>query len=259
MSHEELISPDFLQIFVLVFVRLGIMSIVLPAALSQSLPIRFRIALTAIISFLVVLPKQAMLSNNMNVGFPIAVYQEVLLGLSLAMAASCFFYAFQMSGQLVSQMTGGSLVHPTAAVGSGSSAPLGTFFMLIAMGVFLISGNHRSVIDVVLNSVTEFPPGVGWRIDNSLEFLVKLLDFAFRVTIRIAAPIVICLVGTTLVMGLLAKLVSYFGFFTVGLSMNALVLIVTLLFSISAIVLVTSTQMRDIVDLVTNLFQLLRP
>lgn len=256
--HPEIISPDLLKIFTLVFVRLGIVTIVLPAGIALVVPIRWRITLAAFVSLLVALPKQEILSSGMNVELPVAIFQEALLGLSLAMMISCFFFAFQMAGQLISQITGGSLVHPTAA-SPANATPLGTLFMLHAVVLFLATGSHRSVVDVVLNSVTDFPPGVGWRIENSLAFLIDILDFSFRVAIHISAPIVFCLIGTTLFMSLLAKLVSYFGFFTIGLSINTLVALLTLLICIPAIVLLTRTFSQEAVELTTHVFQYARP
>lgn len=161
-----------------------------------------------------------------------AVGRELSLGLIMGLAIYALSGGLQLAGQLLGQMSGLSLAEVFDPDLGGEAPLLGRLFELVAIAVFLLIGGHRQVLAAVLDTFAWMPPGQAGLIHGLFDTFVQILTQSFVLGIRAAAPVLVALLLATLILGLISRAWPQWNTLTVGLSLNALVLLAMLSISL---------------------------
>jgi len=216
------ISPAQLQLFFLVFVRLGAIIVFLPVFSSTTIPILFKIGLTFAVSFALypMLSLAAVPETIHPLGFGLSIAAEILLGMMIGFILKIVLSGFQMAGQLAGYQMGMALANVMDPSTSEQIPLLAQFNNLLALLVLLAVNAHHWFIQTIVESFTLLPP-LGTNLHNGVfRDLIYLTGTMFVIAIKVGAPVVVALLLVSVSFGLVARTVPQMNVFIVAMPLK---------------------------------------
>jgi flagellar biosynthetic protein FliR len=207
------------MVFTLVLARTGALVMTAPIFSTQSLPRRVR-GLLAVAMSLLVTP--AFLGTSMPAVENMAEYGRMLASEALA-------------GQIVSQLSGLSLAEVFSPGFEEDVSVFSQLFYFITLAVFVAVGGHRIMTEALLDTFAAAPPGHAGLGTNFVDVLVRILTQSFALGIRAAAPLMVALLLSNLVLGLISRTLPQINVIAVGFSVNSLLALALLFLSVGAV------------------------
>ncbi len=225
------------MVFTLVIARTGALVMTAPIFSTQSLPRRVR-ALIAVMMSLLVTP--AFLNTSMPAIEDMGSYgrmlaSEALVGLLLGFGMNILFSGIQVAGQIVSQLSGLSLAEVFSPGFDDDVSVFSQLFYFVTLAVFVAVGGHRIMTEALLDTFTMAPPGQASLGSNFVDVLVNVLTQSFALGIRAAAPLMVALLLSNLVLGLISRTLPQINVIAVGFSVNALLGLALLFLSVGMV------------------------
>ncbi len=156
----------------------------------------------------------------------IAIAREGMIGLLIGSTIQLIITGLQLGGELITSTGGmqlGDAVDPTTR----SSMPaLAKFVGLLVSAVMLSAGGHRILLGVLVDSYVALPPGNVSFHAPMLDLVVEQLTAGLTAGIRVSGPVVAALLLSNLVTGLVSRTLPQINVLAIGLSINALALLV---------------------------------
>jgi flagellar biosynthetic protein FliR len=214
-----------LQMFFLIFLRVGAILMSMPIFKSKSIPVLFKfgLALAASIILFPLLDLKAfpVLTNLGN--FAVGAIGEILLGITIGMAVNLIFVGLQMAGQISGYQMGLALARvmdPSA----GQQVPLlAQFFQLFAFLIFLSINAHHWFLMALADSFQLVPP-FGFKISGSLiGHLMHIAGNMFVIAIKVGAPVIAALLLTSVAFGLIARTVPQMNVLFVAMPLKIII------------------------------------
>lgn len=139
------------------------------------------------------------------ISLAILVIREILVGFSLSLLSQVIFAAIEFCGQLVSMQMGlsmASMLDPDA----GQQTPdIATLQGLLGMLLFMTLGVHHVFIRAIIESYDLIPVGA-WHISGGLiHFIISAVFGLFVLAIKLAAPVMVSILGADVVLGIMAR------------------------------------------------------
>jgi flagellar biosynthesis protein FliR len=240
--------------FVLVLARIGALMLTAPLFGHSALPRRIR-GLLAISLSVLVLPMQLGLP-------PVGVRDlldllrlvagEMLLGLLLGMGVRLLFTAVQLTGQLISQLSGMSLAD---VFSPGFEADVPIFSQLLfylTLAVMVCLGGHRMIVEALLDTYVLLPPGQAVLSGDFVDVSSTILTQSLALGIRAGAPIMTALLLSTLVLGLVTRTLPQINIIAIGFNLNALLTLAGLFLTIGTIAWTLQEQTEQTLQLILD-------
>ncbi len=223
--------------FVLVLARVGSMVMVAPIFSTRAAPMQFR-ALLAVTITLLVTPLLASTTSAQIEHLLIflrTLALESLVGLLLGLGVMFLMSGIQLTGQIVSQMSGAAMANVFDPTLDNTVSMFSQLLYFLAMAMFVLLGGHRIMIEAVLDTYTWLPPGQAMFGASYVEVLTSILGQSFLLGIRTAAPAMVALLLSTLLLGLIGRTLPQINIIAVGFSVNTLLALGIMSFSVGAI------------------------
>jgi flagellar biosynthetic protein FliR len=208
--------------FMLVLSRVAGIFAALPVFGGHSLPLRikvitiFMITLVCFPTLSVVLPQVP--SDAFS--FALLVFGEVMIGLTLAFITQIIFAAVEFSGQIIGMQMGltiASILDPSRGAQTQIMSVVQTLFATL---LFLSLNIHHLFIRAIMDSFKVIPLG-GWHLSGELvNFLVTRTADIFIIGIRLAAPVMVALLLTTVALGIMARAFPQMNIFMISMPLN---------------------------------------
>ena len=231
----ELHVADVL-LFLLVLARIGTLVAIAPVFGSAAVPLRLRAALALALALLVVpleLAKAPSLPDSWS-AYLVVAGAEALVGLVLGLGVLVLFSAVQVSGRLISQMSGMQLAE-VFDPGFETSVPVFSQLMFyVTLAVFVSMGGHRHVLEALLDTFVWLPVGQGEFSQSITAAMTSVLTQSFVLGIRAAAPAMVALLLATLILGLAGRTLPQLNVMSLGFGASAAVALVVLGVSLGA-------------------------
>ena len=228
------ISLPQLQLFFLVFLRVGAVLMSIPVFDSKSIPLFFKIALAFTTSMalfpILELEPLPLITNFFAMG--VSVAGEILLGLVIGFSVKLIFAGIQLAGQLAGYQMGMALANVMDPSSSQQVPLLAQFNNLIALLIFITINAHYWFIRALAHSFQLVPP-LNVNFSGSLmEHLIKMSGNMFVIGIQIGAPVIAALLITSVAFGLIARTVPQMNVFIVAMPLKIAVGLLFLGFSL---------------------------
>jgi flagellar biosynthetic protein FliR len=219
---ESYLTSRFI-IFTLVLARTGALIATAPIFGSLALPRQVR-AFLAVAITLLVLPLHVggslpPVQNTFELGRLMA--GEVITGLLLGLGMNIFFSGIQVAGQIVSQMSGMSLADVFNPGFDEDVSVFSQLFYFLTLAVFVAIGGHRMMMGALLDTFAIAPPGHANLGDNVAEVIANVATQSFTLGIRAAAPLLVALLLSTIVLGLISRTLPQINIIAVGFGINS--------------------------------------
>ena len=184
------------------------------------------------------------------VSLSVLLGREAALGLALGLAITIFFSGLQLSGTISGQMSGLQLAEVFDPNFDNSVPVFGQFLDLIAMAVFIALNGHRRVTSALLDTFRWRPPGSDDFPLSIVETLTAVTAESFIIGIRAAAPVMIALMLSVVILGLISRTVPQLNVFAVGFNINTTLVLAILTFSLATLTVVVEQRADAILEAV---------
>ena len=231
----ELVTQEVFALL-LIFVRTGGAFMVLPGLAEAYVAPRVRLLLALAVSVVLAVPlgpsMPALPAAPLELGRLLG--GELLLGLFLGAIARMAFAALHVAGTTLAYQSGLA----AAAIFDPNEATQGTlpgnFLTTTALLLLFVTDSHHLLLQALAASYAGLPAGGAPPLGDMAELLARLLDQAFAVGLRIAAPLLLVSLLMSLGMGVLNRLMPTFQVFFIALPLQLLVAFATLMLSFAA-------------------------
>ena len=205
-------------------VRIGAMLVAAPMFSSRQVPVRFRLMLMLLITWMVIplLPPMPAADVLSHTGFMIML-QQVLIGVVMGFILQMVFGALIFGGQVVAYSTGlgfASMVDPQ----NGVQVPvIAQFYLILATLLFLLSNGHLLAIELLADSFQSLPVAVDGITRNGLLEVVAWGSRMFAGGLLISLPIVGAMLMVNMGMGVVMRAAPQLNIFSVGFPVTMLI------------------------------------
>lgn len=199
------------------FMRIGAMFIAAPIFGTRSIPVRIRILLAMLVSWILlpVLPTPPAIDLISAQALLISV-QQILIGLSMGFILQMVFSAFVIAGQSIAMGMGlgfASVVDPQ----NGVQVPVvSQVFLVTVTLIFLALNGHLLLIELVAESFRTLPIGVDGPSRDGLWQLVIWGGQMFAGGVLVALPTVAALLLVNIAFGVTSRAAPQLNIFAVG-------------------------------------------
>jgi flagellar biosynthetic protein FliR len=242
---------DHLVLGVLVMTRLSTLLMAMPAV-GVGVPKRVR-AFLALLLTILLLPPVAVATaadtlpriDNL-VELAIAVAREGLIGLLIGATVQLIITGMQLGGEAITSTGGmqlGDAIDPTS---SSSMPSVARLVGLLVTALMLIMGGHRILLGVLLDSFKALPAGHVQFHDSMMTLVVDQLSAGMAAGVRVAAPVIAALLLSNLVTGLISRTLPQINVLAIGLSINALAMLVVLALTIGSAGLIFQNELTTV-------------
>lgn len=212
-------------LFALVLARVGALTLTAPLLRIDTIPLQIR-GLLAVALSMMVMPVviDTPVAGGLNlVTFGKLILAETLVGVLLGLGLMVLLAGVQVTGQIVSQLSGMSLADVADPSFDSQSSVFTQLFSYLVLAVFVTLGGHRLLVEMLLGTYTLVPPGQAIVGEQAVEVLLQLLGQSFELGLRASAPLMLALLLATIVLGLVSRTLPQLNVIAVGFSLNAVV------------------------------------
>jgi flagellar biosynthesis protein FliR len=252
-------SLDALIPFALVLARVAGLFAAIPLFGSRIVPARVKVPLIfslALLIFPLVKPA-AVPAVGDAISLILLVIKETLIGLTLSLLSQVIFAAVEFCGQLVGTQMGiamAALFDPTT---QNNVPTMAMFQGVLATLLFLVLGVHHFFITGIVESYQVIPLGA-WHMSAGLfKFLIDASAGIFIIAIKLAAPVAVALLATSVALGIVARSFPAMNVFMVSMPLNIGIGFVILGFSLPVFARVLQGAFGGLVGQMRQLFKLL--
>ncbi len=224
-------TVEYLEVFLLVMVRISAMVYIMPFFGDRSIPVKVKIAISF---FLAVLVGNTVDYNAVSytgvIGYSILVVKEAITGLLIGMAASLSLYILDFSGHMLSLELGLSMATEFDPTSNMQSTVISNFLKYSFMLMFLVTDMHYYLIDALYGSFETIP--IGGMVPNGgvVSSMVKYITDYFVIGFRIILPVFSCILVINVVLGILARIAPQMNMFVIGMQLKIFVGLVVIYF-----------------------------
>jgi flagellar biosynthetic protein FliR len=252
----ELYSGQLL-IALLVLTRLSGLVMAAPVVGSRSVPVQIRALMVLALTLLIAPvhwgdsldPPRGLLELARLVSY------ELLIGLALGLGVTLLLLGLQLAGHVAGHMSGMALADVFDPAFDTSVPIVAQFLDVVTMLFFVAMGGHRIVVEALLDTFQSIPPGTATISADAVTPLVGMMQESFALGVRAAAPIVVSLLMSVLVMGLISRTLPQLNILAVGLSLNSIVMLATVAVSLAAIVWLFHDAVPPALEEISHMFR----
>ena len=220
--------------FLLIFTRLGAMSMMLPALGETSVPPRVRLFLSLSISLIIygLIRTTVPIMPVSPIALGVLLLCEVLIGVMMGLSIRLLVSALHIAGTVMAMQTGLAMAQAFDPAQGGQSSLVATFMTLLGVTLIFVTDLHHLMISAMYNSYNLFPIGGEIMIGGFAELITETVANAFKLGIQLAAPIIVYALVFNAGLGIIARLVPQLQVFFVAIPIN-----ITMGFVILAVVI----------------------
>lgn len=214
---------DILATFFLVFCRISSFMVISPGFSLKQAPNLLKGLLSLSFSVTVFSSLQKIVVFQNLFIFSLQSFKEILVGMTLGFIVQLVFSAIEMAGQIIDFQVGfsmGSVYDPGVGI-QGSN--YGRLYYWLALAVFFFTDMHHLVIDNLIQSFSIIPITEMSMHGNTVEGMMILFVEVFKISILLAAPVVLVALVTDCVLGIISRSVPQINVLMLGMPMKILI------------------------------------
>src|SRR5688572_12820161 len=239
MSLQQ--ALQFVPTFVLAFFRIAGVMVTVPLFGSARIPRRLKVMFALVLAV-------ALVPTLRPVNLPATTWQlaagiggELLFGLAIGTALSFTFVAVNWAGEIIGQQMGLGIGQVFDPQFGGSGSVMGDLYFFLTLVIFLIVQGHHAFLRGVRASFEALPLMTVTLTPAMFDLLGGLIQSATALALQLAAPMLVTMLLTDVVLGFLGKTIPQINVMTAGLPLRSLVGMVVLIFGL----MMTSDVIRN--------------
>lgn len=235
-----------IQKLILILLRITAFIVICPGFSFKSLPNIFKIGLASCLTFLVymVIPELEIVDDMFF--FAILALKETLFGLAIGFVTNMVFSAVEIAGQLVDFQVGfsmASVYDPSIGI---KASNYGRLYYWMSICTFFILDLHHKLISTLIKSFEYVPINTIVFDGLSVNAILSIFSRVFELAINLAAPMIIVVLVTDVVLGVISKSVPQINVLILGMPLKAMVSFFAAMVSLSWLI----NAMGNIIQLI---------
>ncbi len=210
--------------YILIFFRVLAILWLLPIFSMRSISVIFKVGFSLLIAFLItefVSYPEGFASEPY--ALLLAIFREVLIGLSIGFAIRLMFMIVQAAGEIISYQTGFAFARIVDPFSSTQSSVLEQFQYLLGIMIFFSIDAHHIVVRGLYASFKELPLGTATFTSGLFGYFITATGRIFSLGLKFGAPLVVALFLIELSLGLLSRMIPTMNIFVEGLPVKVFV------------------------------------
>ena len=254
-----LASLDDLVPFALVLARVAGLFAGIPMFGSRIVPARVKAPLIlamALLIFPIVRPVAVPAAGD-AISLGLLVIRETLIGVTLGLLSQLIFAAVEFCGQQIGMQMGLSMAAMFDPNSQSNVPTMAMFQGALATLLFLALGVHHFFLRGIVESYQLIPLGA-WHVSGGLlKFFIDVSAGIFIIAMKLAAPVSVALLATSVVLGIVARSFPAMNVFMVSMPLNIGIGLLILGISLPVFVRVLQGAFGGLVGEMRVLFRLL--
>lgn len=215
-------SPREVILFALVLSRMAGMFSALPLFGGRRVPLHIRAvavgALTLTCFPVLAIAPVEMPGDTFALG--LLALREVLVGMALSFITQIIFSAVEFGGQIIGMQMGFTISSIIDPANGTQTQVMSVLQGLLATLMFLSMNIHHLLIRTIVESFRVIPPGV-WQVNGGvITFLTRATADVFVLGVRLAAPVMVALLLTSVTLGIMARAFPQMNVFMLSFPLN---------------------------------------
>ena len=239
MNFEYDIAVNTIK-WLAVLSRMGAFLIAMPLFSSNNVPMQYKAAFLAVVSFLLLpaVPQEwfahPLLSHPTALSLTLFLLAEAAIGLVVALVFFAVLEIFEFGGGSIDREIGFSMGQVMDPVSNISTTLFSNFLMQIFIMVFLVFDGHHEVIRIAVSSFRTLPPGTLLLDENVVGGIIGLIGRVLIVGFQLSLPVIAVNLLVNLAMAILSR---------VGEEFPVLMLSFPIRFGLGFIILIATVPM----------------
>lgn len=224
-----------LPVFALVLFRLGGVVMTAPIVSSPAIPIRIRAAFVFTLAAMIFPLIKSQAPRDLSlITIVTAGLGELFIGVTIGVCVTILVSSAEIAGMSIAQQAGlalGEVFNPTY---DDQSSVLGQMYGIVFTTILLLAGGLREMVAALLDSYQVMPLLSQTPKESYLMLLVEMTTAAFVLGIRLAAPVLIALILTTVILGIVSRAMPQLHILAVGFTFKVLATMALIALSLAA-------------------------
>jgi flagellar biosynthetic protein FliR len=245
--------------YVLIFFRVLAILWLLPVFNARGLSIVFKVSFSLLMAFLItgVVSYPVEFAGD-GYAMLLAIFREILIGLSISFAVRLLFAVIQATGEIVGFQTGFGFARMVDPLSAGQASILEEFLYMLSLMIFFSVDAHYIVIRGICASFKELPLGTATVNNGLLNYFATASGKIFGLGLKFGAPLVVALFLIELSLGLLSRMIPSMNIFVEGLPVKIFVSLTILSLALSFMAPALGTLFRGIDGEFVKVLRILR-
>lgn len=222
-----------LQKLILILVRITAFIVVCPGFSFKGLPNTLKVGLSVSLSMMVYYLIPDIEVTESLLLFFIWTMKETLFGLAMGYITNLLFTAMEIAGQLVDFQVGFSMASVYDASLGRQASYYGKVYYWISISIFFLLNMHHMVLETLIKSFDYIPLSLVNLGTFRVEGLVVLFSEVFELAFNLAAPIIIVVLITDVVLGVISRTVPQINVLMLGMPLKSMVGFIITMFTFS--------------------------
>lgn len=208
--------------FALVLARVAGLFMAIPMFGARLVPNRIKALLIFALALLIfpIIRPHAIPAADDSLSLMLLVLRESLIGLTLGAISQFVFAAVEFCGQMVGIQMGISIAAQFDPTTQNNVPTMAIFQGALATLIFLALGVHHFFIKGIVESYQLIPLGAWHTSGGLLKFLIDASTGIFVIGIKLAAPVSVALLATSVALGIVARSFPAMNVFMVSMPLN---------------------------------------
>lgn len=230
--------PDAAFAYLVVFARVGVLLMLMPALGSSMVPARLRLSFALLMSLVLyplVRPElPAMPADVLALAVPLG--HELAIGFILGGIVRMVIAATQAAGATIAFQTGLSFANsPDPTLGGQQDAVISSFLSVLAVTLVFATDLHHLALAAIYDSYKFFPPDAPLMLGDAAKGALMALAESFRIGVQMAAPFIVFGLVFSLGLGILSRLMPQLQVYfiampaSIGLGLALFALLITMM------------------------------
>ncbi|WP_456452675.1 flagellar biosynthetic protein FliR [Hydrogenimonas sp.] len=216
MSWYQLLAPDHVYTFLLLFVRLSTLFVFLPFYNHMSVSPQIKAAFAFYLTLVLFPLMPTTPAPETWAPFFAALFSEIVLGLIAGVALNIVFGIFSYAGEQIAFVMGFSLASVMDPQSQIQSPLVSQFLTMMALLILLAFDGHHMMLVWMVEALKAAPLG-GLAMNHAMfDYLMSAMGHLFLMGFSVAFPIVALSLLSDIIFGMLMKTMPQFNLLVVG-------------------------------------------
>lgn len=227
-----------IELFLLIFVRMTGLFVAAPIFGRRNVPVYFKIgfAFTTTILLANVIKINYNVATDSFLLYSLYIIKEFIVGVVIGYVAYIVFTSIYIAGQIIDMQIGFGMVNVYDPISNIQVPVTANLYYMLAMIIFLVTNGHHMLIKALFQSFDLIhlgSAGIGPKlVDNSIDLFQQVFSIGFK----IAAPIVVAVLVTDVVLGIISKTIPQMNVFILGMPLKILIGVIIVMITIPAFI-----------------------
>ncbi len=237
---------DYIDIFLLVLIRVTAFFIVSPIFGSKNVSSLIKVGFGLMLAFIITPTLGIGIVEQYNgyMQYILLIFSEFMIGAILGFVSYMAFLSLYLAGQIIDMQIGFGIVNVFDTQSNIQIPVTANLYNIIALLIFFVINGHHMLISSIFYSYKLLPIGMASMNGVLLESIIKMFGEMFIIGFKVAAPIIAAIFITNVILGILARTIPQMNVFVVGMPLKILIGMATII----VIIPIFSVVMDSIVN-----------